>query len=425
MSRRTPDRRWWLGPATLVAIALALGGCEGTSDKQASTEENYRRAERASEAVVASLVIPQGSMRLEGAPEGWPESNPSLGPSDQSLTRTVWWSIPLGEPEVAEFLTDHAPPGMEHPESEEVVAENGTHGIASTEYVASTPRDPTAYTDPNLLLQFKQLGDITVLRADTFLAARYAVPEVNRLRSDVLAVEIYRRQQSAHRDGTPTRTRFRLSQPDDAALIQLLVDGFNALPGSITASGFQSCPVQLGPPPRDTVKFTTSTSDIVATLEPGCSGQVNLHVDGQPLDVTLDPDGWGPLLDEVTQGIRDARSARDQAIALAVARDQIDAQEATILSATFSVRSGKVLQSNMGRACTSGRLVDVKLIGSFPHIVTPGNPVRPGEPEPDFTVRAMLITADARSGVPCRIGVQTAENGEPQPKANAVTLDLD
>ena len=43
----------------------------------------------------------------------------------------------------------------------------------------------------------------------------------------------------------------------------------------------------------------------------------------------------------------------------------------------------------------------VKLIGSFPHTVTTGHPVKAGESMPDFTVRAMIITADARSGHAC------------------------
>ena len=110
--------------------------------------------------------------------------------------------------------------------------------------------------------------------------------------------------------------------------------------------------------------------------------------------------------------------------AVAVARDEISDAGASVYSATAISQSGRVLASNTGKPCTSGRLLKVKLIGSFPHTVTTGHLVRAGEPIPDFTVRAMIITADAWSGEPCLITVQTAEAGEPKPLADATALDL-
>ena len=72
----------------------------------------------------------------------------------------------------------------------------------------------------------------------------------------------------------------------------------------------------------------------------------------------------------------------------------------------------------------SGREPQIKLIGDFPHAVTTGHPVKPGSPTPDFTVRAMIITADAESGRACLIGVQTAENGEPKPLPGSTILSV-
>ena len=104
-------------------------------------------------------------------------------------------------------------------------------------------------------------------------------------------------------------------------------------------------------------------------------------------------------------------SPDDRALAFArsIARqaeaDQVDAR---ITSVSVLVHPGRVArsESNVGRACSSGRLVDVKLIGDFPHIDTTGYPVKPGQ-HPDFTVHAVIITADARTGKVCLRGVQT------------------
>lgn len=98
-----------------------------------------------------------------------------------------------------------------------------------------------------------------------------------------------------------------------------------------------------------------------------------------------------------------------------------EAEGAVITDASVTVGYGKMFESNVGYACTSGRLLYIKLIGDFPRIVTTGHPVLPGEPVPDFTVHAVLITADAESGRACLIGVQT---GDVAPAPGAVTLPM-
>ena len=108
----------------------------------------------------------------------------------------------------------------------------------------------------------------------------------------------------------------------------------------------------------------------------------------------------------------------------AVARQAIADQGASVSSATVIERPGKVKDSNTGHPCTSGRELQIKLIGKFPHTVTTGHDVPPGSPVPDFTVRAMVITADAESGLPCLIGVQTGENGEPKPLVGGTRLPV-
>ena len=98
----------------------------------------------------------------------------------------------------------------------------------------------------------------------------------------------------------------------------------------------------------------------------------------------------------------------------AVARQAIADQGASVSSATVIERPGKVNDSNTGHPCTSGG----------PHTLTPGRPVPPGSPTPDFTVRGMIITADAKSGLACLISVQTGENGGPKPLTGGTTLPV-
>ena len=108
----------------------------------------------------------------------------------------------------------------------------------------------------------------------------------------------------------------------------------------------------------------------------------------------------------------------------AVASQVIADQGATVSSASVIARPGKVKDSNAGHPCTSGRELQIKLIGNFPHTLTTGHPVKPGSPSPDFTVRAMIITADAETGRACLIGVQTGENGEVKPSPGATMLTI-
>ena len=108
----------------------------------------------------------------------------------------------------------------------------------------------------------------------------------------------------------------------------------------------------------------------------------------------------------------------------AAARQVIADQGATVSSATVIERQGKVRDSNTGHPCTSGRELQIKLIGKFAHTVTTGHPVPPGSPTPDFTVRAMIITADAESGLACLISVQTGEDGGPKPLPGGTMLPV-
>jgi hypothetical protein len=107
-------------------------------------------------------------------------------------------------------------------------------------------------------------------------------------------------------------------------------------------------------------------------------------------------------------------------LARSIALHEASTAEADITSASFVVRNGTVPRSNVGMPCTSGMLMDLKLIGHFPHYVTTGHPVAPGEHE-DFTVTAVILTADPATGEVCRRGVQT---GDVEPEPGAVDIPV-
>jgi hypothetical protein len=120
-----------------------------------------------------------------------------------------------------------------------------------------------------------------------------------------------------------------------------------------------------------------------------------------------------------TQHRKSALTDKEYAFARELVRSEIRKESAVLTSATATVGYGTVLDSNVGYPCTSGRLLHIKLIGDFPHITTGGLAVQPGTPLTDMTVHAVNLTADAKTGRPCLIGVQT---GKVAPAPNAVSL---
>lgn len=112
---------------------------------------------------------------------------------------------------------------------------------------------------------------------------------------------------------------------------------------------------------------------------------------------------------------------REYGLARDLVRQEIRKENAVLTSATVTVGKGKVMDSNLGYSCTSGRLLHIKLIGNFPHITTTGHPVQPGTTLPDFTVHAIVLTADAKTGRACLMGVQT---GDVAPVPGAVSLPI-
>jgi len=94
-------------------------------------------------------------------------------------------------------------------------------------------------------------------------------------------------------------------------------------------------------------------------------------------------------------------------IAVAVARAEMEKYAATVTSATATVGEGTVTDPNTGPACTSGTLLHIKLIGTFPTIAAGAPPTAGASSISDYSVSAVLITADPESGKACDLSVQT------------------
>ena len=104
--------------------------------------------------------------------------------------------------------------------------------------------------------------------------------------------------------------------------------------------------------------------------------------------------------------------------AVAVARAEADKGGGTITSATATIGDGTETDPNAGPPCTSGKLLHIKLIGTFSKITHGGYGGPP--PTPSYQpVSAVLITADAESGKACLISVQV---GPETPDPGATTL---
>ena len=98
-------------------------------------------------------------------------------------------------------------------------------------------------------------------------------------------------------------------------------------------------------------------------------------------------------------------------------------RRATVNRATVTISRGTVRQPDVGPPCTSGRLLHVTLVGTFPTIAVSGffeqadGGIDPGS----VTVRAVLLTVDAESGHTCLLAVQTRAV---RPGPRAVVLHL-
>lgn len=114
-------------------------------------------------------------------------------------------------------------------------------------------------------------------------------------------------------------------------------------------------------------------------------------------------------------------TAQEYNFARQIVRSEIGREGAILTSATVTLIDATTIDSSIGYRCPSGLLLQIKLIGDFPHTLTTGHPVFSGDPTPDFTIHAVNLTVGANTGQVCLMGVQT---GKVAPEPGAVSLPI-
>ncbi len=191
--------------------------------------------------------------------------------------------------------------------------------------------------------------------------------------------------------------------PGDEALFDL---GYT----DATGYGIEKCPTAF----QEAITPPGSTKSIIVAWEMTVFGGDIPHL--RCGEITVSPVYASPTGHTIS-----ALTVQEYAFARALVWSEIRRLKDVVTSATVTVSNGKVTDPNTGYLCTSGRLLNIRLFGDFVHIAFSHPFVQPGAPQSDFTVHAELLTADAKTGRPCLIGVQI---GKVAPELGAEWLPL-
>lgn len=316
---RDRSRRW---PAYLAAAAavgavvaastfaftgrdthrLATAPTESPSaSSTATTGRSYAANRAAAEAesgrIIKLVPLPANAQRLPGRPPGSPGNfNTSLGPSDRTLTKRSWWRVPGSADALTKYLLGHTPPGMTRTDG----VASSSDGVQYDTYIEKPAAQPDAYLPVSLLVQWRQVGQHTLVRADTFTAARAVRTSLSYVNTRVTAVDIQQvRPEHAPHAGGPMPP-VHLAEPADHNAIVRLVRTVNHLPASIRPAINGSCPFAGNPPASNTIIFHTTGGTIRMHFVAWCWGQVQVRRDGVRLRPTLDPGDLNRVIGQVT-----------------------------------------------------------------------------------------------------------------------------
>lgn len=271
-------------------LAAVPGGVSGAASYQHNKAIALAEAQR----VVRLVPLPDGAVKA--ALSDWPDSAFGMAPSDGDLRQIVVWSIPTDADTVGDYLRDHtiegAPAGDESSSSSK-----GGPLIPSIEYVVPSPA-PDAMIGTTVMVQWLQDGDHTLVRADTFTAARTVRVAASLVPAEVTSVGV---TNSDHPGQGPRGIvpGLHLTAARDGSTIERLVAAVNALPGSIRPVQVVSCPAMYGPSPTTTLVFHSADGDLRFHLVDWCLGQVSVERDGVRLAGTLDPGDLTQIIERV------------------------------------------------------------------------------------------------------------------------------
>jgi hypothetical protein len=259
-----------------------------TPATRAETDADYLRIAAAeSERTLRRAPVPPGAHPLPGRPEGWPRSlRIGLSPENTHLTRMAWYAVPLSFDAVQQFLQDH------HPRTMAFKGGGSGPALGEVDFRARHPRRPEAYTDPSLLVQWKDVGQRTVIRYAAVLASRGVRDAASFVPGDVTSVDVehLRDRLGASNDFRVVSTvRFTAEADPDA--LHKVVATLDGLYGPPLANTQSSCDFYM----QDFYRFIVHAGSGDLTYDwggsgsgGGCAGIVVLR-DGQPVGDGLDP----------------------------------------------------------------------------------------------------------------------------------------
>ena len=161
--------RW---AAVLAATALAAGACgsatahpgnpgnpttrPATASAPGRTTAQNKAAARAEAArLLRAVPLPPGGRRLTHSPmPGLRSASVGVGPSDPTMSRHTWWTVPMTSAAFARWLRHHRPHGM----TSEGVASTTAQGFTSQD-LTFDGRGTGAYSTPYLNFGFTACRD--------------------------------------------------------------------------------------------------------------------------------------------------------------------------------------------------------------------------------------------------------------------------
>jgi hypothetical protein len=212
-----------------------------------------------------------------------------MSPENTHLTRMAWYAVPLGYDAVQQFLLAHRPRGMT---TAGAGYELGT--VGTVDFEAQHPRQPEAYNRPVLMVQWKVVGQRTIIRYAAVLASRGVRDPASFVPGDVTSVDVEDlRIPSGAANGTRVQPTVRFTAEANPDALRKVVAALDGLYGPPLANTESSCDFYM----QDFYRFTFHAASGDVTYEwggsgsgGGCAGMVVLR-DGQPVGDGLDSGG--------------------------------------------------------------------------------------------------------------------------------------
>ncbi|MCW2794100.1 MAG: hypothetical protein JWO76_3198 [Nocardioides sp.] len=253
-----------------------------SSGAAATTHDHVVATRRFSAWLLHAVPMPPGAREWHRSPTAhYRRGSVGIGPSDPRFTRTTWWTVSLSSDALVSWLRHHAPRALRPEPGSGASVESMGVWERDQDFVAPSTR---AHTSGWVNFAFMPRGDGLVVRADTFVAARFARTVL--VPSDATSVRIRRTERSTRPHPRPHRA---LRTVRDPRAVAALVEMVNALPGAMTTAFVASCPSSVTQQ-RYSMTFASPHGQYVASLPTtNCWPRLALERDGERAGPPLDP----------------------------------------------------------------------------------------------------------------------------------------